>query len=260
MFIDKGVSSRENFAVDSHTFLERVGCPQQARQLTHTFTFQQRPTNNQQMCNQTTDHSGATAGDEDDRKLAAKFEEEMERERLGMLHSQESQRDDQFIAEQLQQHEDNISKKADPSIELKNMTASSYGKGILFVQEVIALIGNAKKEYPILEEYNVDTVSQDDMVFLSRQMLDLKNYYKSNNLPSLIDLGYHYTNKANMKHIRANGLLTKADRKSRKVESSINHGSQFGDGVYTANNPYAFKRYGNVGLIVARLQGKAGEY
>ncbi len=77
MFIDKGVSSRENFAVDSHTFLERVGCPQQARQLTHTFTFQQRPTNNQQMCNQTTDHSGATAGDEDDRKLAAKFEEEM---------------------------------------------------------------------------------------------------------------------------------------------------------------------------------------
>mmetsp|Transcript_782 Transcript_782/g.1276 ORF Transcript_782/g.1276 Transcript_782/m.1276 type:complete len:139 (+) Transcript_782:473-889(+) len=34
------------------------------------------------------------------------------------------------------------------------------------------------------------------------------------------------------------------------------HGEAFGNGIYTANNPCAFRRYGEVGLLVATLLGK----
>ena len=59
-----------------------------------------------------------------------------------------------------------------------------------------------------------------------------------------------------MTTIRTHGLLTKADRLSSGIHSSF-HGLNFGDGIYTSNNPYASTRYGEVGLIVARLQGNA---
>lgn len=51
-----------------------------------------------------------------------------------------------------------------------------------------------------------------------------------------------------------NGLLTKADQKESQIDSRQN-GASFGDGVYTCNNPFDFKSYGDMGLIVARLQG-----
>jgi hypothetical protein len=136
------------------------------------------------------------------------------------------------------------------------MEKSSNGRAVIAVQEIIALVTEAKKKYPILAQYNVNSVSQDDMVFLARQILDLQDEFKAKNLPSYIDIGYHYTNQNSMPHIRTNGLLTKADRESQKVTSTF-HGSVFGDGIYTAQNPIAFSNYGNVGLLVARLQGKA---
>mmetsp|Transcript_6920 Transcript_6920/g.10143 ORF Transcript_6920/g.10143 Transcript_6920/m.10143 type:complete len:330 (+) Transcript_6920:52-1041(+) len=34
------------------------------------------------------------------------------------------------------------------------------------------------------------------------------------------------------------------------------HGEAFGNGIYTANNPLAFKHFGEVGLLVATLRGK----
>ena len=58
-----------------------------------------------------------------------------------------------------------------------------------------------------------------------------------------------------MEAIRTNGLLTKGERDNRKIQSASIHGSVFGDGLYTANNPTAFSNYGEVGLLVGRLQG-----
>ena len=104
------------------------------------------------------------------------------------------------------------------------------------MQEIIALVTEAKKKYPILAQYNVDSVSLDDMMFLTRQMLDLRDEFKTKNLPWYIDIGYHYTNQNNMAYIRTNGLLTKADRDSQKVKSSKFHGSVFGDGIYSSES------------------------
>lgn len=55
-------------------------------------------------------------------------------------------------------------------------------------------------------------------------------------------------------HHLQNGLLTFQERQTKGVFSRFN-GSAYGDGVYTANNAHAHNRYGEVGLLVARLKG-----
>ena len=59
-----------------------------------------------------------------------------------------------------------------------------------------------------------------------------------------------------MNDIRTNGLMTKEDRLNNKVHVATKR-AVFGDGIYTANNPSSFMKFGSVGLIVARLQGKS---
>jgi hypothetical protein len=48
--------------------------------------------------------------------------------------------------------------------------------------------------------------------------------------------------------------LTKNERQQQGVTAAA-HGAYFGDGVYTADNPFAFSNYGDIGLICARLCG-----
>ena len=193
-----------------------------------------------------------------DRELAERLQrEESQRPDGATKQSRQNHDADEQLAQRLQQQEDYAAKKASPGQELQSMTTSSYGKAVIAVQEIIAFVNKAKTTHPMLARYNVDTVAQDDMVFLAKQMLDKSEEFKKNNLPSSVDVGYHYTNQSAMSQIRTNGLLTKADRESRKVASSF-HGSVFGDGIYTSENPTAFQDYGDVGLLVGRLKGKTG--
>jgi len=48
--------------------------------------------------------------------------------------------------------------------------------------------------------------------------------------------------------------LTNSDRAAVGVNAAVS-GSIFGKGIYTANNPYAFSRFGPIGIFVARLKG-----
>lgn len=78
--------------------------------------------------------------------------------------------------------------------------------------------------------------------------------------PAKVDLGYHYTSKQNLSSIQKHGLLTLAERRTQNIKACIDHGSQYGDGIYTSSNPYGHHgRYGDVGLLVARLLGSTGE-
>ena len=193
-----------------------------------------------------------------DRELAERLQREESQQADGATkQSKHNHVADELLAQRLQQQEDCAAKKASPGQELQSMTTSSYGRAVIAVQEIIAFVNKAKTTHPMLARYNVDTVAQDDMVFLAKQMLDKREEFKEKNLPSSVDVGYHYTSQSAMSHIRTNGLLTKADRESRKVASSF-HGSVFGDGIYTSENPTAFQDYGDVGLLVGRLKGKTG--
>ena len=74
-----------------------------------------------------------------------------------------------------------------------------------------------------------------------------------------VDIGYHYTENQNMDCIREHGLLSKRERETRGIKSYNYNGSTWGDGIYTANVPHAFDDYGDIGLLVARLQGTQNE-
>ena len=60
-----------------------------------------------------------------------------------------------------------------------------------------------------------------------------------------------------MTKIRTHGLMTAAERQSSNVTAGSHNGAVFGDGIYTANNGTNFRGYGDCGIIVCRLQGKA---
>eukprot|EP00985_Skeletonema_marinoi_P004726 scaffold2051_cov139-Skeletonema_marinoi.AAC.10 len=125
------------------------------------------------------------------------------------------------------------------------MTESIEGKAVLAVQEIIAL---AKAN-------SADTITQDDMVFFTENMLRLQQEYVLKGINGHIDVGYHYTSSEHIANIRQHGLLTRRDRNDQQLNATF-HGSVFGDGIYTANNPDNFSAYGNTGVLVARLPGK----
>jgi len=65
-----------------------------------------------------------------------------------------------------------------------------------------------------------DTVATDDVVFLSKRMLELQHTFQTMGTPSFVDTGYHYTNRENLNDIRENGLLSKSERQLHNIQSA----------------------------------------
>ena len=127
------------------------------------------------------------------------------------------------------------------------MATTNVGKAVLAV-------GRIHQQVQEMAVFGMEPVARDDMVHCAEQFLAKQDDFADKGIPTNVDIGYHYTSEKSMTTIRTHGLLTKADRLSSGIHSSF-HGLNFGDGIYTTNNPYASTRYGEVGLIVARLQG-----
>ena len=149
--------------------------------------------------------------------------------------------------------------KANPLREQKLMAQTTDGKAVLAVQKVFELVDNTRKhakkgKEPYLANC-IAAVTREDMFHFAKAMLELQQDFFLKNVNGYIDVGYHYTGKKNLSNIRHHGLLTRKDRDSYKVQSA-SHGSVFGDGIYTANNPHNFSKYGDTGLLVARLTGE----
>ena len=86
-----------------------------------------------------------------------------------------------------------------------------------------------------LQNYCVEPVTIDDMVYMTTQILDKQEQFVQDKINGYIDTGYHYTKVQNMAKIRSHGLMTGKERSEKNVTSTIG-GSFFGDGIYTANN------------------------
>lgn len=149
--------------------------------------------------------------------------------------------------------------------EALQMIASPSGKAWRFVERIHEIqynMQNSTEAERLLTDYNlkVQPVATDDMVWMAERIFALQEDFRSEGLPTNVDIGYHYTCSENMQYIRKDGLLTKSDRESRGLYTKHN-GSVMGDGVYTACHPNAFHgRYGDVGLLVARLKGEVRSY
>ena len=103
---------------------------------------------------------------------------------------------------------------------------------------------------------SLELVGIDDMLVLVERLAEAQAVFGFDQKMTHVDIGYHYTRGDNLHNIRSNGLLTRTERRAKGVDNNYN-GSAWGDGVYTANNPHAFRNgnFGDTGLIVARLQG-----
>ncbi|KAL3944015.1 MAG: hypothetical protein SGBAC_001925 [Bacillariaceae sp.] len=155
--------------------------------------------------------------------------------------------------------QENQVEKANSKKEHEEMTKSSYGKAVLVVQEILKLTKTYQEKYPNFA-HNIGYVSTDDMVFLAKNLLEKQAGFLGSGCSAFVDIGYHYTNDANLSSIRTNGLMTKNERDAQGVKPHKFNGSAYGDGVYTANNQISFSKYGDSGLIVGRLLGVMKDY
>lgn len=131
--------------------------------------------------------------------------------------------------------------------EMKALRQSPLGNSILLVESVVALIKPfaSKKIYP---------VGKDDAVFLAEKFLSRQATFKKQKKPFHVQLAYHFTQRSNLDKIRTDGLLTIEDRFATSNENT-KHVAFFVDGIYVGTNPFAFTKYGTVGLMVAILKG-----
>jgi Deltex C-terminal domain len=101
----------------------------------------------------------------------------------------------------------------------------------------------------------------DEMMVAARKLLCAQHEFRTAGDPTEIDIGYHYTRMENIASIRAHGLMTWEERAKNKIQAVEDNGTRYGQGVYTAANPYAYHGYyGDVGLIVARLPGRKTKF
>ena len=135
----------------------------------------------------------------------------------------------------------------------KKMYDTIEGKAFLFVERVLEKHKELSAGSAVTDSL-ISPVARDDMTFMAERMFQEQQNFWSAGKPVRVDIAYHYTQSQNMDRIRTDGLMTHAERQAASVTSNYN-GSVYGDGVYTGNGPFAFRAYGDVGLIVARMKG-----
>lgn len=132
------------------------------------------------------------------------------------------------------------------------MLSTKSGKAIRFVEKLHAELAKFNR----VSHSELESLGADDLVLLVEQLLYTQDRFIQEGKPHFVDVGYHYTQAPNIDRIRTDGLLTKGERYDRGIDAVAIGGAFFGDGVYTADNPTAFQKRGNVGLFVARLKGR----
>ena len=141
------------------------------------------------------------------------------------------------------------------------MLKTSTGKAWTFVEGVLDVHARLSNEIQSNASPDfIKPIAKDDIVALTERLIEKQEEFRAEGKPCLIDLGFHYTQATNLGSIQTGGLLTKQERDAQNVKARYN-GSAYGDGIYTASGPADTwnQRYGNIGIMVARLQGRTGD-
>ena len=186
-----------------------------------------------------------------DRKIAKLQQKEKNRKSKKQMRREKK---DRKLAQKIQDIEKQAFQKSSLDRVYKAMMLTNLGKAILVVERIIRLVESMKIANDLFK-FGMRAVAKDDMVYFAEQLLAKQEEFKAKEIPFEVDIGYHYTSEESMNAIQTNGLMTKEDRIKNNIHVQ-SKGNIFGDGVYTANNPTSFMKFGRVGLIVARLKGK----
>ena len=141
------------------------------------------------------------------------------------------------------------------------MLCSNTGKAVLFVRKLITKMdeissSSSSSSSDSAINHGVELLGTHDLVYLAERLLDEQDKFIADGKPYYVDIGYHYTTAQNIERIRTDGLLTKQERNAKAIPNQTHNGSFLGDGIYTSDNPFAFSNLGDVGIIVARMQGR----
>ena len=152
--------------------------------------------------------------------------------------------------------------------ESRQMMETDVGRATLLATAIQdTLHREVKRDDAIVKKLELEPMSLDDMVYLAEKMMryrsrlqkqkskDLAAGRYNDNCNLKVTLGYHYTSITHMESIRYRGLLSHPERVAKGVKVSKASAAYFGDGIYTANNPFCFQKYGSVGLICAIVPG-----
>lgn len=122
----------------------------------------------------------------------------------------------------------------------------SDGQAFNFVRKVLEASSKVK---------GIEALAEDDLFFFAYALVKQRDSFKALGHPHEVSVAFHYTSSASISTIQKVGLLTKQERTQQAISASY-HGAVYGDGVYTADNPFAFASYGDTGLICAILKGR----
>ena len=164
--------------------------------------------------------------------------------------NQEDEDRDREYAAALQQQE----YEATVGQEHEDMLSTIDGRSYLLVERILAAIEVLETEFRV--GLDIQPIAKDEMVEIAERFIETHEQFGLAGKPTKIDLGYHNTWSSNLESIKTDGLLSKRDLRERSISTMKLSGAAFGDGVYTANYPHTFKNFGDVGLLVARLQGR----
>lgn len=164
--------------------------------------------------------------------------------------NQEDEVRDREYAAALQQQE----YEATVGQEHEDMLSTIHGRSYLLVERILAAIEVLETEFRV--GLDIQPIAKDEMVEIAERFIETHEQFGLAGKPTKIDLGYHNTWSSNLESIKTDGLLSKRDLRERSISTMRLSGAVFGDGVYTANYPHTFKNFGDVGLLVARLQGR----
>ena len=117
--------------------------------------------------------------------------------------------------------------------EMAGMSSTPSGKAWMLVERILTLmdeISLESQQNPPTDSLQFNTVSTDDMVFLAERMFEFQESFRQGGKPTLVDIGFHFTNSKSLDKIKTDGLLSKVERSATGIAAS-NNGSKYGDGV-----------------------------
>jgi hypothetical protein len=89
-------------------------------------------------------------------------------------------------------------------------------------------------------------MAKDEMVHMAKKLFSLQEEFRRAGIDPHVDICYHYTNEKCMFNVQQSGLLSTNELRTTN-QGRVVHGAFFGPGIYTCNNPFAFKHLGKVG-------------
>lgn len=154
----------------------------------------------------------------------------------------------------------NVELEADVMIDqadsVEGMESTSLGRAWNLVECVLR---NHKKLARQWGSNDVLPLAVDDLVYMADRLIQTQTRFRSEDKPTNVDLGYHYTSIACVQRIQLDGLLSRPERQEKGIDVG-SHGSAFGEGVYVASDPFSSANFGEVGLLVVRLPGVVSPY